>query len=88
MSATRLLIALVARLREGGVPVSTSELLDAHQALAHMDLLSRSQVRSALRATLVKDASHEVLFRRSFEAIFPRARAEQRTADQIGRAHV
>ncbi|HEX2551652.1 MAG TPA: hypothetical protein VHK64_08665, partial [Nocardioidaceae bacterium] len=48
-----------------------------------MDLLSRSQVRGALRATLVKDASHEVLFRRSFEAVFPRARAEQRTADPV-----
>lgn len=82
-TAPVLLIALVTRLREGGVPVSTSELLDAHQCLAHMDLSSRSQVRSALRATLVKDASHEVLFRRSFEAVFPRARAEQRTADPV-----
>ncbi|HEY3869552.1 MAG TPA: VWA domain-containing protein [Actinocrinis sp.] len=76
-----LLIALVARLREGGVPVSTSELLDAHEALAHTDLTSRSQVRSALRATLVKDVSHDVLFRRSFDAVLPRARRQPPPSD-------
>lgn len=67
-----LVVALVARLRNGGVPVSTSEALDAVAALRHVDLARRSHMRSVLRATLVKDLSHEVLFRRSFEAIFPR----------------
>ncbi len=76
-AAPILLIALVKRLRAGGMPVSTSELLDAHSALVHMDLTSRSQVRSALRATLVKDVGHEVLFRRSFGAIFPRPRSQR-----------
>lgn len=71
-----LVIALVARLRAGGVRVSTSEVLDAVTALVHMDQSSRSQVRGALRASLVKDVTHEVLFRRSFDAVFPRARRE------------
>lgn len=82
-----LLVALVDRLRAGGVPVSTSELLDATRSLRHMDLAQRSQVRAALRATLVKDVTHEVLFRRSFDAVFPRLRkepGEDGTAAQSG----
>jgi len=75
--APSLVLALVARLRAGGVPVSTSEALDAVSGLEHMDLGTRSQVRSALRATLIKDVTHEVLFRRSFDAVFPRARRER-----------
>lgn len=67
-----LVLELVDRLRRGGVPVSTSEVLDAIWALRHVDLTARSRVRSVLRATLVKDVTHEVLFRRSFEAVFPR----------------
>ena len=66
-----LVVAIVARLRAGGVSVSTSEVLDALAALVHTDLTSRSKVRAALRATLVKDASHDVLFRRSFDAVLP-----------------
>jgi uncharacterized protein with von Willebrand factor type A (vWA) domain len=77
--APLLVIAVVARLRAGGVPVSTSEVLDAIRSLEHMDLRRRSQVRAALRATLVKDVTHEVLFRRSFDAVFPRA--TRHTAD-------
>ncbi|MFN7148471.1 MAG: VWA domain-containing protein [Microthrixaceae bacterium] len=67
-----LVLELAARLRRGGVHVSTSEVLDAVSALRHVDLAARSRVRAVLRATLVKDTSHEVLFRRSFEAVFPR----------------
>jgi uncharacterized protein with von Willebrand factor type A (vWA) domain len=69
-----LVVALAGRLRGGGVPVSTSEVLDAMSALTRIDLTSRSKARAALRATLVKDASHDVLFRRSFDAVFPRCR--------------
>lgn len=65
-------VALVQRLRAGGLAVSTSEVLDAVQAIAVVPLQQRTDVRTALKATLVKDASHEVLFERSFEAVFPR----------------
>ena len=75
-----LVVALVTRLRVGGVPVSTSEVLDAMASLIHTDLTSRERVRAALRTTLVKDASHDVLFRRSFDAIFPRQRREPHAA--------
>lgn len=83
-----LVVALVTRLRAGGVPVSTSEVLDAMAALLRSDLTSRNRVRAALRATLVKDASHDVLFRRSFDAVFPPARPDRPAAVSNGRGAV
>lgn len=66
------ILELVRRLRAGGLPVSTSEALDAAQAFAAIDIDNRVDVRTTLKATLVKDTSHEVLFERSFESVFPR----------------
>lgn len=66
------ILELVRRLRAGGLPVSTSEALDAARAFSAIDIDSRVDVRTALKATLVKDTSHEVLFERSFETVFPR----------------
>jgi uncharacterized protein len=68
------LLALVRRLRAGGIGVSTGEVLDAARALAAVDLAARGQVRAALRATLVKDASQAGAYERAFDAIFARPR--------------
>ena len=76
-------VALVHRLRSGGLAVSTSEVLDAVQAISRVDLDQRADVRTALKATLVKDTSHEVLFERSFDAVFPRI-IRHRTRDHSG----
>lgn len=76
-------IAMVHRLRAGGLAVSTSEALDAVTALSAVGLGCRTDVRTALKATLVKDTSHEVLFARSFDAVFPmvvRHRSEETSA--------
>ncbi|WP_162602530.1 VWA domain-containing protein [Nocardioides daejeonensis] len=51
-------------------------MLDAVSSLVHIELASRPAVRAALRASLVKDSSHEVLFQRAFEAVFVRARSD------------
>jgi len=67
------ILDLVHRLRAGGLPVSTSEALDAVTAMAVVDIDRREDVRTAMKSTLVKDTSHEVLFERSFNAVFPRA---------------
>jgi uncharacterized protein with von Willebrand factor type A (vWA) domain len=72
------ILDLVRRLRAGGLPVSTSETLDAVTAFTTIDISIRVDVRTALKATLVKDISHEVLFERSFEAVFPRVQRERR----------
>lgn len=71
------MVSLVGRLRSGGLPVSTSESLDALRALDRIDVTERSAVRAALRSCLVKDPTRSVLFDRSFEAVFPRARRER-----------
>ena len=72
---------LVDRLRRGGLPVSTSEALDAVAAVERMDLSQRQEVRTALKSTLVKDSTHDVLFMRAFESVFPRQiRARAQTA--------
>ena len=67
------ILDLVHRLRAGGLPVSTSEALDAVTAMAAVDIDRRADVRTAMKSTLVKDTSHEVLFERSFNAVFPRS---------------
>jgi uncharacterized protein len=73
-------IALVAdlatRLRRGGLGVSTSEVLDAARVLAHVDLSRRPLVQAALKSALVKDLTHDVLFQRAFDAVFPVARRD------------
>ena len=71
------IIEVVRRLRAGGMPVSTSEALDAAEALVAIDIDNRVDVRTALKATLVKDTTHEVLFERTFEAVFPRVMRAQ-----------
>ena len=48
------LLRLVRQLRAAGVPVATSDVIDASSALAEIDVLDRRQVRDALGATLIK----------------------------------
>ncbi|CAB4880984.1 unannotated protein [freshwater metagenome] len=70
-------VTLVGRLRRSGLAVSTSEALDAMAATAAVGLGSRRDLRVALKAALVKDASHDVAFDRGFDATYPRTRRAQ-----------
>lgn len=54
-----------------GVQVSLSEIIDATRSTAEIDLMSREQLREALRATLIKDARHYAVFEREFDHCFP-----------------
>jgi uncharacterized protein with von Willebrand factor type A (vWA) domain len=63
--------AVAGRLRAAGLPVSTSEVLDAVRAVGRVDVANRVQVRAALRTALVKDAAHDAVFGRAFESVFP-----------------
>jgi uncharacterized protein with von Willebrand factor type A (vWA) domain len=76
-------LALIRRLRAGGLPVSTGESIDAVRAVAEVDVADRAQVREALRASVVKDPAHNEAFDRAFETLFPRPR-ETRSADPGG----
>jgi uncharacterized protein with von Willebrand factor type A (vWA) domain len=58
-------------LRRAGVPVATSDGLDALRAAAAVHLLERSQLCEALAATLVKTADHRRAFDTLFDVFFP-----------------
>jgi len=57
-------------LRQNGVRVATSELLDAVRATTLIDLADREAFRSALRATLVKRTADRAPFDRAFDLFF------------------
>jgi len=60
----------IVALRAAGLPVSMTEHIDAAEAIAFIDLSRREHLRSALRATLVKDESHFDAFELAFEVFF------------------
>ena len=53
-------------LRRLGLPVGPAETVAASQALAHVDLGSRGEVRGALRASMVHRRDHHDLFDQAF----------------------
>jgi len=61
---------LAARLRADGVPVSTSEVIDAARALERLGVPSRAVVRDVLAACLVKRAAHRGRYDAAFDAVF------------------
>jgi uncharacterized protein with von Willebrand factor type A (vWA) domain len=64
---------LVADLRAAGVPVGLAGVVDAMEALRHVDLGSRAEVRVALRTTLVKRERDLATFDVLFDTSFPSA---------------
>ena len=56
------LLRLAQSLRDAGVPVSTSELLDATAALEEIDVTDRGAVRAALAASMVKQVDDIATF--------------------------
>lgn len=57
-------------LREVGIPVSMVEVMDAADALRHIDLTHREGLRATLSATLVKNARHQRAFDTAFDVFF------------------
>ena len=53
-------------LRRAGIPVGPAETIAASQALAHIDLGSRRETRSALQASMVHRREHHDLFEQAF----------------------
>src|SRR5918996_59314 len=76
-----LLLRFVHRLREAGVPVSMVETLDAVDAVGHIDLGDREQLRSSLAATLVKRTEDLVAFHSLFDIYFAVRRGDPRGID-------
>jgi uncharacterized protein with von Willebrand factor type A (vWA) domain len=64
------LTGFVDLLRQVGVPVSTSEAIDATRALGSIEWSNRSVFRSALATTLVKNGAHRSVFETLFDIYF------------------
>ena len=60
----------VDELRGAGVPVSTTEVLDATEALRHLPLEDREAVKLGLAAALVKEEGHWRTYETLFELYF------------------
>ncbi len=58
-------------LRAGGAGVTLAEIIDAAEAVTHVNLGTRSEFRGALSATLVKSRRHLALFDAAFDRLFP-----------------
>jgi uncharacterized protein with von Willebrand factor type A (vWA) domain len=67
----RPLLALVANLREAGVGVSASEVIDATRALRTIEIEERRSLRAALATTLVKSVDDQRTFDLLFDLRFP-----------------
>ena len=67
----RPMLALVANLRDAGLGVSASEVIDATQALRTIELEEREGLRAALATTLVKSADDLRTFDLVFDLRFP-----------------
>jgi hypothetical protein len=60
----------VAELRAAGIPVSTTEVVDATEALRHLPLVDRAALKLGLAAALVKQDDHWRTFDTMFELYF------------------
>ena len=71
-------------LRKEGLPISSSETMDALQALQSIDLSSRDNFKVTLQATLIKNYRDRVIFNSIFDYFFAppevHSRGEERTA--------
>ena len=75
---------LVADLRRRGADVSLTEVLDAADAIAFVDLTHREELRTMLAATLVKHAHHLSTFAELFDRHFPPRLASRWWDDALG----
>ena len=70
------LIDFIHRLRDTAIPISMVEAVDATEALRHVDLGSRAELRAALKTVLVKRAEHAASFAALFDVYFAARRAD------------
>jgi uncharacterized protein len=62
---------LAAELRASGAEIALAEVLDAAEALRHVDIGRRAELRAALRCVLVKYPHHDARFDAAFDRAFP-----------------
>jgi len=77
------LLELAEQLRDEGVAIGTSELLDAFSALGEISWTEREDLKEALAATLAKSAEDRRVFELVFDRFFHRASEEQALARDV-----
>ncbi len=78
------LVTFTNLLRKEGIPVSTTETMDALNALQQVNIASREEFKTAIQAALVKNRRDQDYFNRLFDYFFasPETRArEEKKAD-------
>ena len=78
-----LLSGFVDELRGAGLPVSTTEHIDAASAMHHVPMEDRAALKAALAATLVKSSSHWAAFETAFEVYFAPRSAQDAGARSV-----
>src|ERR1700747_2047181 len=73
------LLAFGEELREEGVAIGTSELLDAFEALGHVSWAPQTDFRETLAATLAKSPDDRRVFELVFDRFFFRAAEAEAT---------
>ncbi len=69
-------IAFLEALRQAGVPVPLSNVIDATRAMGVTDLMDREALRAAFAATVVKRPAHRRAFDKLFDLWFPAVTGE------------
>ncbi len=80
------LLAFAEDLREEGVAIGTSELLDAFEALGHIPWTAQSDFRETLAATLAKSPEDRRVFELVFERFFFRAAEAEASRREVSEA--
>jgi uncharacterized protein len=65
------LLRMAGEMRAAGAELALSEVLDAAEALRHVDLGRRAELRVVLRCALVKYPHHDASFDAAFDRAFP-----------------
>jgi uncharacterized protein with von Willebrand factor type A (vWA) domain len=81
------LLAFAENLREEGVAVGTSEILDAIEALSHVAWFEQREFKEALAATLAKSSDDRRVFELVFDRFFFRASEAQVARKNITEAN-
>src|SRR5437763_4894803 len=77
-------LRLAEDLRDEGVAIGTSELLDAFEAIDHIPWTSQTDFKEALAATLAKSPEDRRVFELVFDRFFFRAAEAQAARRQVG----
>lgn len=77
------LTGFVDALRDKGIVVGPSGLIDAASAMGVLDLLDRSSLREGLAATLLTDQMHRRVFDKVFDLWFPITTGKRSTTSEL-----